>query len=136
MSTVTPIQKKKILYADFRKDLLLNPVSSDLARVTNEEAVKDSILNLLLTSRGERFFKPNLGSDIMSSLFENISPLTQITIEEIVKDTIKNYEPRANVISVEVSANEDNNEISLRITFNVINSETPITLTKILTRVR
>lgn len=133
---ITPLQKKRILYADFRKDLLLNPVSSDLARVTNEEAVKDSIVNLLLTNRGERFFRPNLGSDIQTMLFENVSPLTILSIEEMVKSTISNYEPRANVIDVNVKANEDYNDITVTIVFNVVNSETPITLTKTLTRVR
>jgi len=133
---ITPLQKKRILYADFRKDLLLNPVSSDLARVTNEEAVKDSIVNLLLTNRGERFFRPNLGSDIQTMLFENVSPLTILSIEEMVKSTISNYEPRANVIDVSVKANEDYNDITVTIVFNVVNSETPITLTKTLTRVR
>lgn len=133
---ITPLQKKRELYADFRKDLLLNPVSFDLARKINEEAVKDAIVNILMTRRGERLFKPNLGSDIHKMLFENASPLTSLAMEELVREAISNHEPRANVISVDVYTSEDENSVDIKVTFNVVNSETPITLTTTLTRVR
>lgn len=133
---ISPTQKKRELYSDFRKDLLVSPVNFDLARKTNEEAVKESILNLILTDRGERFFQPNLGSDIRSMLFENVTNLTILTIEEMVKDVIESYEPRAGLISVETTPNTDGNEINLTITFNVSNSEEDIVLTTTLSRVR
>lgn len=133
---ISPNQKKKELYTDFRKDLLVSPVNFDLARKTNEDSVKESILNLILTDKGERFFQPNLGSDIRAMLFENISNLTILTVEEMIKDVIKAYEPRAELISVITVPNADTNAIDVTITFNVTNSEEDIVLTTTLSRVR
>lgn len=133
---VTPITVKRELYADFHKDLTENPVNFDLARKINEEAVKESIRNLILTDRGERPFQPKLGSNIRSLLFDTVTPVVTETLREMIKDTIENYEPRANLISVDVSGDIDTNAIRASIVFNVINSEEPITLETTLNRVR
>lgn len=136
MERVTPKTIAREYYSDFHKDLLQNPVSLDLARKTNEESVKESILNLLLTDRGERLFQPNLGCDIRKMLFENMTPDVIITMREIIRETIENYEPRANLISVDVSSTLDSNAVNIRVVFNVINSEDDIVLVTTLTRVR
>ena len=135
MATRTPLSTKRVLYSDFHMDFLQNPVSLDLAKNTNEEAVKQSIRNLLLTDKGERPFQPNLGSNLRSLLFENLMPDTIIVAKEMVKETIENYEPRANLIGVDIIA-QDDHTIAVVIVFNVINSEDDITLVTTLTRVR
>lgn len=132
----TPITAKRELYSDFHKDFTQNPVSLDLARKTNEEAVKESIKNLILTDQGERLFQPRLGSKVRSLLFDNMTPDLIISVRELIKDTLKNYEPRATIIGVDVTSSIDNNDIQITIVFNVINREEPITLTTTLTRVR
>jgi phage baseplate assembly protein W len=136
MARVTPRTVKKELYADFFKDLTENPVSLDLARKTNEEAVKESIKNLLLTDKGERPFQPNLGCNIRQLLFEQITPDVVIMIREMVYDTLRAYEPRATIIGVDVTSSIDDNAIDITVVFNVINSEEDITLTTTLTRVK
>jgi phage baseplate assembly protein W len=133
---LSPLQKKRELYADFHKDLTLNPVNFDLARKLNEESVKESIKNLLLTDKGERFYRPNLGSNIRNALFDNATPDSIFTIQEMVKNTIKNYEPRCNIIEVEINSSIDENEINIVITFSVANQEYPIQTAVTLTRVR
>lgn len=133
---VTPITVKRELYADFHKDLTENPVNFDLARKINEEAVKESIKNLILTDRGERPFQPKLGSNIRAVLFDSVTPAIAETAREMITDTILNYEPRANLISVDVAGDVDANTIRATIIFNVINSEEPITLEATLNRVR
>jgi len=133
---VTPITVKRELYADFHKDLTENPVNFDLARKINEEAVKESIKNLILTDRGERPFQPKLGSNIRAVLFDTVTPAITETVREMISDTIRNYEPRANLINVEVTGDVDTNGIKATVTFNVINSEEPITLEATLNRVR
>ena len=127
---------KRELYADFHKDFFLNPVSEDLARKINEEAIKESLRNLLLTDRGERLFQPQVGSNIRQMLFENMTPDTIVIIREEIKDTITSHEPRCNLISVDVIAALDNNSVMVRIQFSVINSETPVDLNVTLNRVR
>jgi phage baseplate assembly protein W len=100
--TISPLRKKRILYADFRKDLTVNPISNDIALQTNEEAIKESLKNLILTDRGERLFQPNIGSDVRASLFENATPITLKILEERVRDVINNFEPRVSLIDVDV----------------------------------
>lgn len=126
----------RILYSDFRSDFAINPVSSDLARKTNEEAVKESIRNLLLTDKGERLFQPDIGSDLRTLLFEPLTPDTMLLIRQQVEDTINNYEPRANLIDVQVTGSLDNGSVEIAVVFNVINIERPISLSVTLTRVR
>lgn len=133
---ITPRSVKKELYADFHMDLLQNPVSEDLARKLNEESIKESIRNLLLTDRGERLFQPEVGSDIRSMLFESITPDTLIILREMIRDTIISHEPRCNLISVDVVSAIDDNAVLVRVLFNVINSQTPVELTTTLKRIR
>lgn len=129
-------REKQELYADFHMNLVQNPVSEDLARKLNEDAVKESIRNLLLTDRGERLFQPQLGSDIRALLFENIGPDTIILLKDKITETIEVHEPRANLISVDVYASHDTNVLDARIVFSVINSTTPTALTVTLDRIR
>jgi len=132
----TPITVKRELYSDFFKDLTENPVSNDLARNTNEEAVKEAIKNLLLTDKGERLFQPTLGGDIRRLLFDNITPASLIVIKEVVRETIENHEPRADLIGVDVKSAVDDNSIQITVIFNVINSEEDVTLITTIARVR
>lgn len=132
----TPLTVKRELYSDFHKDFTQNPVSLDLARKTNEESVKESIKNLILTDQGERLFQPKLGTKVRALLFDNITPDVVISIRELIKDTLNTYEPRAEIIDVDVTSTIDSNDIRITVVFSVINIEEPITLTTTLTRVR
>jgi len=136
MAIKTPLNAKKSLYSDFHMDFFKNPVSLDLAVNRDEEAVKQSIKNLLLTDRGERPFQPNLGSDIRKMLFENLTPNTSLVMREMIRETIEQYEPRANLIGVDIIATPDANAVRVVVVFNVINSEEEVTLVTTLTRVR
>ena len=71
---LSPTKKKISLNSDFRKDLLVSPVSKDLALLKDEDAVKESIKNLILTDRGERLMQPYIGGNIRAMLFENMTP--------------------------------------------------------------
>lgn len=132
----TPNLKKKEIYKDFYAALMFNNDTSDLNMISNEDSVKQSILNILLTNRGERVFNNNFGSDINYILFENITPQSSSTLINFVKTSIENFEPRAQLIDVVVSPTEDNNAYSITVVFSVINKTEPITLDFILNRVR
>lgn len=133
---ISPIAKRKTLYSDFHKDLSVNPLSNELAVKRDEEAVKESIKNLILTDRGERLFQPNLGGDIRATLFENNTPATIKIVQEQVKATIESYEPRAELIDVEATSSLDSNTLEVKIIFYIRNSETPVSVTVFLERVR
>lgn len=125
-----------VLAADFHKDLTIVPGRADIARKVNEEAVKESIRNLVLTQRGERPFQPDLGCDVRSMLFENITPQTLVMIETSIKDVINTYEPRCTLVAVDATASADSNEVTVTIVFVLINNDEPVTFNLILDRVR
>lgn len=135
---ITTVKKQDVVYSDLRKDMLLNPVNSDVSRYTDEDSVKESIKNLLLTDTGERLFNPNLGSNIRKLLFENIVyPETKVLLKDSISTTIANFEPRCNLISVDITdISDDQNSVTISITFNIINIQTPIVLNVVLSRVR
>ena len=133
---LSPTKKKISLNSDFRKDLLTSPVSKDLAILKDEDAVKESIKNLILTDRGERLMQPYIGGNIRAMLFENMTPGTLKLIKDRVTTTIETYEPRAELIDVFVSGDLDTADVSVRITFYIRNAEQPIQLDVILQRNR
>jgi phage baseplate assembly protein W len=134
--SLTPRTASQEFFSDFTRNLEQIPGRSDLSRVVNENAIRESIRNLVETDRGERLFQPNIGCDIRGSLFENIDGPTMLILKENIKSTIRTYEPRCNLRDVEISGNIDSNELKVRIIFSVINSNTDSSLTIDLNRVR
>ena len=133
---LSPRTRSQEFFSVFTRNLDQIPGRTDLSRIVNENAVRESIFNLVMTDRGERLFQPNIGCDIRGSLFENIDPSSILILKENIKSTIKTYEPRCNLRDVEVSANLDTNELSVKIVFSVINSNNTSSLTIDLNRVR
>jgi phage baseplate assembly protein W len=136
MARLTPRTRPIDFFSDFGLNLEQIPGRSDIARRVNENAVRDSIRNIVMTDRGERLFQPDIGCDIRGSLFENIDPNTILILKENIKSSIKIYEPRCEVIDVKVSGNIDSNEIAVKIIFRVINSNRDSSLLINLSRVR
>jgi phage baseplate assembly protein W len=133
---ITPVRKRQSLFSDFHKDLAQNPISEDLALKRDEEAVKESIKNLILTDRGERLMQPLVGSSIRSMLFENNTPSTIKVIQELITETIQTFEPRATLIDVIVQSSLDDSTVEVGIYFYINNVEQPVTLTVFLERTR
>jgi len=133
---VTANTIKTVIHSDFFTNLNKHPVKSDLVRKTNEDAIKQSVKNLLLTDRFERLFQPDVGGNINALLFENVTPQTELALKTQIYNTIEQYEPRAKLIDVIVSGNIDRNEYRVSIYFYVINSEEPVQLNLVLDRVR
>ena len=124
------------IYSDIDFTFTKKPVTGDVALSFDNKAVIRSIRNLLSTRKSERPFDPDLGSNIDALLFENFSPLVASLIEREVTDTINNYEPRALLDSVRVSADPDSNQYSATITFYIENATLPTTVTLLLERNR
>lgn len=133
---ITPVTKRPTIYSDIRKDIDFNPISLDLALHKDEEAVKESIKNLLLTDKGERLMQPLLGGNIRALLFENNTPAIVKLVQEQVRSTITEYEPRAKLLDVIVNSFYDENKIEITVYFYIISIEQPIELTVFLERIR
>jgi phage baseplate assembly protein W len=123
-------------YTDIRDDFRVHPIKKDLVSIKDEDAVKQSIKNLLLTGPYERRFRPTLGSGLQKYLFELPNPITASLIRTSIIRTIQVYEKRAEVLDVNVQVDNDRNRYAATITFRIINKIEPVTFTAILERIR
>ena len=111
--------------------------SKDINKVTDVQAVKRSIRNLVLTNHYEKPFHPEIGSGVRDMLFELMTPLTAHILTRKIEDVIENFEPRARLISVRAIPNLDRNEYECTISFYVVNTPTELVdLTVFLERLR
>jgi phage baseplate assembly protein W len=124
------------IYSDIDFAFTKKPVTADVALSYDAQAVSRSIRNLLNTQNYDRLFNPDLGSQIAALLFENISPTVASTLEIMISNMIKTYEPRATPQSVNVSSLPEKNSYSVSITFYIENATLPTTTTILLERNR
>lgn len=108
----------------------------DVFKKFDENAIKQSVKNLVLTNHYERPFHPEIGSSITALLFEPYTPMLQSMLEQAIINTITNFEPRVRLLEVEVSMNPDNQTVFVQITFQIINTTAPITVEFTLQRTR
>lgn len=145
--TISPKQKQLEYFSDFLNSFSKSPVGNQLARVSNEASVSQSIRNLIRTNLGERLFQPTIGSNVTYSLFENLTPVLEEDLAIYIERVIKQNEPRANLLEVEVrsvlSQKEDvmslrlnENEIEVTLVYSLINNPNQIKLSMVLKRVR
>lgn len=126
----------KKVYSDIDLKFLPQPVSKDVSFSYDGQAIIRSIKNLLLTKPYERLFQPELGSEIDALLFEPISPLTASLLQDEITRTIDNWEPRARIATVEVSAYPDQNAYEVSLFFYILNQTEPTGVNLILQRSR
>lgn len=124
------------IYSDLNLLFTSNPVTADVTKKLDEEAVKFSLKNLISTKNYDRPFHPEIGCQIFSLLFENFTPVSIQIMKKTVFDTINKFEPRVTVLDVNIRERQDNNDIAVDVVFRLNNSEKPITLTTYITRVR
>ena len=115
-----PIERVSKAFKDISLSLQVNPLNYDLIDTKNETAIARSIRNLVFTLPGERFFNQNLGSNISQSLFENIDNVSASILKDEIKNTIENYEPRVDLISVDVTPNYDNYEFNVTVKYYIV----------------
>ncbi len=132
----TATTKKTEIYSDFGTNFDVHPETKQLLRVVNENAVKRSIRNLVLTNRYDRYKNPRLGGNINRLLFEPATPQTQNGIQTSIEEVITNFEPRAKLLNVTVTASLDETAYNVLIVFSVINIPNPLNLELVLFRIR
>jgi phage baseplate assembly protein W len=128
--------RQKEIYSDIDLAFLAHPITGKLSRKINRDAVKQSVKSLIMTDFYERPFKPLIGCGIRQLLFENFHPAIVQEMKLAISEVIDNYEPRAELISVDVDARPDANALSVSIVFYVINDSEPVVLDVILERIR
>lgn len=132
----TAAKIKKDLYSDFRTDFATHPVTKQLIKLTDEQAIRRSLRNIILTMPTERLFSPKLGCSIYRMLFEPITAQTSEAIKNEILTTVNNFEPRAKIISVAVVPDFDNDLYRVNITYAIVNMKEPSNISITLNRVR
>lgn len=128
--------KNTRLFSDIDFNFTPHPVTGDLVRRLDDNAIKQAIKNLIMTRNYERPFQSDLGSPVRELLFDLITPMTALMVRRVIIDLISNYEPRVKLVDVEVIASPDNNSLYCSITFRIVNTERPLTLDLVLERSR
>ena len=119
------IQRKSRAFKDISLSFTPHPVTKDLPVLTNERAIVRSVRNLVETIPTERFFNTLLGTDIRGSLFENFSRTTVNVIEDQIRDSVRNFEPRVRNIGIEVTSFPDDNTFEVKVLFDIKGLDVP-----------
>ena len=120
-----PLERVSQGFKDISMSFESNPLTDDLIALKNENAIARSIKNIVFTLPGEKFFDPEFGSDISASLFENLDDISGGIIEDQIRESITNYEPRVELLSEKTNPNYDNNAFDVTITYEIIGANVP-----------
>ena len=120
-----PQQRVKRKYKDISMSFENNPLNDDLVSLNDTSAIARSLRNIVFTQPGEKFFNPDFGSRITESLFENVDEVSALAIEDEIKSSIINFEPRVNLSFVNVKPNPDDNEMNVTIEYEITGIDIP-----------
>ena len=124
------------IYKDLDLDFGRNTVTNDVNKLTDVEAVKRSVRNLINTNHFERPFHPEIGGNVRALLFEPMTPLTALNLQRKIEEVLSNFEPRAKITQILADPDIDRNGYRLEIRFYVIGIQNPITVETFLERLR
>ena len=118
-----PVERVSRGFKDISMTFQANPLNNDLIAIKNENAIARSVKIIVFTLPGEKFFKPNFGSRISKVLFENIDDITASVIVDEIKESIRNNEPRVEVLDVQAFPDFDNNQFDVTIIYEIVGSD-------------
>ena len=100
-------------------------MTNDVLAVSDEDAIKRSVKNIIFTILGEKPFEPEFGSVINDSLFELNTSLNEMKVSDEIKQSLLNFEPRIDNIRVTVSIYPDSNELNCTVQYDIIGIPAP-----------
>ena len=116
-------QQQSRRFKDVSLSFKRHPVTNDILALTNEDAIKRSVRNLVETVNEERFFNPLLGSQVKDSLFELPDNSLKATLKTQIENSILNFEPRVNLTDVIVDHPNDTNDLQVIVSYDIIGQE-------------
>lgn len=128
--------RKTRVFQDLDLNFTPHPVTKDIVKKFDENAIKQSLKNLILTRNYERPFHSEIGSPVRALMFDLVTPLTALTVKRAIVDVVNNFEPRVELMEVEPVISPDNNSLYVSIVFKIRNTEKPVTLDLLLERTR
>ena len=124
------------IFSDLDFNFTAHPVNKDVSRRFDENAIRTSLKNLILTRNYERPFHSEIGSPIRSLMFEPATPMLGVMLRQAIFDVVNNFEPRVQLTQVDVTVSDENNAVYITIEFKIVNTERPLTLDLTLERTR
>ena len=124
------------IYKDLNLGFQQNTATKDIQKITDIEAVKRSVRNLINTNHYEKPFHPEIGSNLRAMLFELMTPQMNHVISKQIENLINNYEPRCNLVQVFTQPRIDRNGYSVQISFRVQNHPDEVIVESFLERLR
>ena len=112
-------------FKDINLSVKRHPVTNDVVTISNEDAIKRSVKNIIFTILGEKPFEPNFGSVINESLFDLNTSLNEVRVSDEIKQSLLNYEPRIDNINVTVTVAPDTNEMNCTVQYEIVGLSTP-----------
>ena len=112
-------------FKDISLSFKKHPVTNDVTVMRNEDAIKKSVINLTRTRINDRFFNELIGTSIADNLFENMDSGLEAALEEEIGTLLRNYEPRIELNSVYVIANQDSNDLNIQIDYDIVGLPIP-----------
>ena len=136
-ASITNEKRSVRIYKDLNLNFNTNVVTKDIAKLTDVEAIKRSVRNLVQLNHYEKPFHTEIGSNIRRTLFETLSPITAVMLSEQIENVIRTYEPRVELHRVDSIPNLDRNAYDVRIEFFIVNAPAElVALDVLLERVR
>lgn len=123
-------------FTDIDLSFFPHPNTGDLLVKNDESAIKNAVKNLILTRHYERPFHSELGTSVNTLMFELPSPGLVAMIQEEIKNTIENFEPRVVLMTIDTKFSPDNLLILVSIVFRIVNTQRPINVQFTLNRTR
>jgi len=120
-----PAQRVSKSFKDLSMSFKFNPLSGDLIALKNENAIARAVRNIVLTTPGEKLFDPDFGSSVGEILFENVDDITAVSIQDEIRNCLNNYEPRVDLVDVNVDPNFDENQFDVKITYRIVGIDIP-----------
>ena len=112
-------------FKDINLSFKRHPVTNDVVTIRDEDAIKRSVRNIIFTILGEKPFEPNFGSVINESLFDLSTNLSEIRVQDEIRTSLLNYEPRISNISVTVIVAPDTNEMNCTVQYDIVGIPSP-----------
>ena len=118
-----PLERVSRGFKDVSMSFKVNPLNNDLIALKNATAISRSVRNIVFTTPGEKFFQPSFGSRVSQMLFENMDEITSLSIRDEIENSIRRFEPRVDLKSVQVNPDFDGNQYNVVITYQIIGAD-------------
>ena len=112
-------------FKDINLSFKRHPVTNDVVTISNEDAIKRSVKNIVFTILGEKPFEPNFGSVINESLFDLNTNLSEIRVSDEIRSSLLIYEPRIDNVDVDVTIAPDTNEMNCTVQYDIVGLPAP-----------